>query len=373
MVGVQRRTHEEVTDLVASGGRVGITDVAKRAGVSVTTVSHVLSSRRPVAEATRQKVLRVIEELDYRPNEVARSMRVQRTSTVGLVVPNISHPFYTAAARGLEDALRPEGYHCIVTSTDADRDVERDAVRQLLSRVDGFVISGADKRTEDIQPILDAKLPLVMLGADIPGPGFDVVTNADFESGSLAAQHMLERGHRRIAFITAEDDFAAGARRVEGYRSALDKAGLSTEASLVIRAAASLEGGAKALANLRKLAEPPDAVICVSDVMAIGAMYAAREAGLRIPEDVAVMGFDDTEAAALVAPPLTTMATASRDHGRKAGELILRRIQDGTADVEPQRVVFPAKLIQRESTLGRWRGLLRVLPGRERRLLARLG
>lgn len=327
---------------------MGITDVAKAAGVSVTTVSHVLSSRRPVAEATREKVLRVIEELNYRPNEVARSMRVRRTSTVGLVVPNISHPFYTAAARGLEDALRPEGYHCIVTSTDADRQVERDAIRQLLSRVDGFVISGADKRTEDIRPILDATLPLVMLGADIPGPGFDVVTNADFESGSLAAQHMLDRGHNRIAFITAEDDFAAGARRVEGYRSALDRAGITAEANLVVRAAASLEGGAKAMANLAKLASAPDAVICVSDVMAIGAMYAARDMGLRIPDDVAVMGFDDTEAAALVAPPLTTMATASREHGATAGELILRRIK-AEADVEPQRVVFPAKLIPRES------------------------
>src|SRR5690606_20946462 len=137
----------------------------KRAGVSVTTVSHVLSSRRPVAEATRQKVLKVIEELNYRPNEMARSMRVQRTSTIGLIVPNISHPFYTAAARGLEDTLRPEGYHCIVTSTDADSRVERDAIRQLLSRVDGFVISGGDKRAEVIQPILDAKKPLVMLGA----------------------------------------------------------------------------------------------------------------------------------------------------------------------------------------------------------------
>ncbi|MGH8877917.1 MAG: LacI family DNA-binding transcriptional regulator [Stackebrandtia sp.] len=332
---------------VAPGGRVGIADVAKRAGVSVTTVSHVLSSRRPVAEATRVKVMQVIEELDYRPNEVARSMRAQRTLTIGFVVPDIGHPFYTAAARGLQDALRPDGYHCIVTSTDSDREVELETVRQLLTRVDGVVISGSGKRMEDLQPILDAKLPLVLLDADIPGPGFDVVTNADYESGAVAAQHLVDTGHRRIAFITGPEDFGAPARRVEGYRSVLDKHGIPAEANLVVRSPATLQGGAQCMATLINLAEPPDAVIAITDVVAVGAMYAARDQGLSIPDDVAVMGFDDIEAASLVAPTLTTMGTASREHGQSAGELILRRINDSAA--EPQRVVFPARLIRRES------------------------
>jgi LacI family transcriptional regulator len=320
--------------------------VAAKAGVSVTTVSHVLSSRRPVSEATRAKVLKVIEELNYRPNELARSMRAKRTSTIALIVPDITNPFYTAAARGLQDTIRAASYHCIVTNTEADRQAERDSIRQLLTRVDGIVISGSDHHDEDIQPIIDAGIPLVLLGADVPGPGFDVVTNADFGSGALAAEYLVDKGYQRIAFITAAQDFGASARRVEGYRSVVDAHG-EGDPNLVIRSTGTLESGTRCMISLLDLAEPPDAVICINDVVAIGAMYGAGERDLRIPQDVAVIGFDDIEAAALVSPKLTTMATASLEHGRVAGEMLLRRIEDRT--IEPQRAVFPAQLVQRES------------------------
>ncbi|GAA4919894.1 LacI family transcriptional regulator [Stackebrandtia albiflava] len=325
---------------MARRDRVGITDVAAKAGVSVTTVSHVLSSRRPVSEATRAKVLAVIEELDYRPNELARSMRARRTHTVGVIVPDITNPFYTAAFRGLQEAVAPAGYHCIVTSTDAERSVERDVVRQMLTRVDGIVMSGADKRLEDVQPVVDAGVPLVLLGADLTG-GFDVVTNADEESGAVAAEYLVGRGYRRIAFLSTESEPAA--RRLAGYREVV-----SPPEELIVPVAESLEGGARGMATLAGLAEPPDAVICGNDVMAIGAMYEAADRGLRVPDDIAVMGFDDIDAAALVSPRLTTMATASREHGQVAGEMLLRRMNDDGAG-EPRRVVFPAKLIARDS------------------------
>lgn len=317
--------------------------MAAKAGVSVTTVSHVLSSRRPVSEATRAKVLKVIEELDYRPNELARSMRAKRTNTIALVVPDITNPFYTSAARGLQDTIKAANYHCIVTNTDSDPGAARDTIQQLLSRVDGIVISGSDHSDEDIQPILDAKVPLVLLGADVPGPGFDVVTNADFGSGELAARYLVDQGYERIGFITASPDSGASARRVEGYRSVVG----SADPNLVIRSAGTLESGTRCMASLLALAQPPDAVICISDVVAIGAMYAAMEQGKRIPADVAVIGFDDIEAASLVHPRLTTMATASREHGQVAGEMLLKRIQE--PGIEPQRMVFPAQLVKRDS------------------------
>ncbi|HZE37416.1 MAG TPA: LacI family DNA-binding transcriptional regulator [Stackebrandtia sp.] len=329
---------------MARRGRVGIADVAARAGVSVTTVSHVLSSRRPVAEATRAKVLEVIAELDYRPNEMARGMRSQRTSAIALLVPDLSHPFHTSAARGLQDAVRPKGYHCIVSATDGDGDVERDLIRQLMTRVDGMVIAGAEPGIVAVQPLIDAEVPLVLLGADIPGPGFDVVTNADYDAGAMAAHHLVDQGRRRIGFITGSQDFGGPARRVEGYRSAVERA----DPALVIRSDGSLEGGARCMARLLDAAEPPDAVICISDVVAIGALYAARDRSVAVPEDLAVIGFDDIEAAALVTPPLTTMATSSREHGAAAGELLLRRI-DSAEQVEPRRVVFPATLVRRQS------------------------
>jgi len=326
---------------VARRDRVGITDVAAKAGVSVTTVSHVLSSRRPVSDATRAKVMAVIEELDYRPNELARSMRARRTNTVGLVVPDITNPFYTSAARGLQDALAPAGYHCIVTSTDSDHQVEHEVIRQMLTRVDGVVISGGN-RLADIQPVIDAGMPMVLLGADASGAGFDVVTNADFDAGATAAQYLVDRGYQRIGFITAEDADSVAQARLDGYRSVAEG-----DPDLVVAESNNLEGGTRGFARLMRLPEPPDAIICVNDVVAIGVMYGAQDARRAVPDEVAVVGFDDIEAASLVAPRLTTMATASREHGKAAGELLLRRIQDESR--EPQRVVFPAKLIERDS------------------------
>lgn len=327
---------------MARRDRVGITDVAAKAGVSVTTVSHVLSSRRPVSETTRAKVMAVIEELDYRPNELARSMRARRTNTIGFVVPDITNPFYTSAARGLQDTLAPAGYHCIVTSTDDDRSTEREVLRQMVTRADGVVVSGTGKTTDDIQPVLDAGLPLVVLGADVTGTGFDVVTNADRESGSVAAQYLRDKGYGRIAFITSDEEDPVAQSRVDGYREVVANA-----PELIVPEAVSLEGGNRGLAKLMELPEPPDAVICVNDVVAIGAIYGAKDAGLAVPDDLAVIGFDDIEAAAMVSPRLTTMATASREHGKTAGDLLLQRINDEKRQQE--RVVFPANLIERDS------------------------
>ena len=309
----------------------------------MTTVSHVLSSRRPVSEATRRKVLAVIDELDYRPNELARSMRAKRTNTIALIVGDITNPFYTSAARGLQDTIKAADYHCIVTNTDADPAATRDTIKQLLSRVDGIVISGGDHQDADIQPIIDAGVPLVMLGADVAGPGFDVVANDDFGSGAVAAQHLVDQGYRRVGFITAAPDSGTAARRMDGYRSVVG----SVDPSLVIRSTGTLESGTRCMASLLEMAEPPDAVLCISDVVAIGAMYAVLDRRLRIPDDVAVMGFDDIAAAAMVHPRLTTMATASREHGEVAGQLLLARIDDPRT--EPQRRLFPARLVRRDS------------------------
>ncbi|HEY1179157.1 MAG TPA: LacI family DNA-binding transcriptional regulator, partial [Phytomonospora sp.] len=295
--------------VLARRRRVGITDVAAKAGVSVTTVSHVLSSRRPVSQATRERVLDVIKELDYRPNELARSMRAQRTSTIALIVPDITDPFCTSVARGLQDTIGPASYHCIVASTDGERDAERDILHRLLTRVDGVAMCGSGTSPEDLKPVIDARLPLVLLGTDTPGPGFDVVTGADREAGGLAATYLLDRGRRRIAFITDSVGPGRSARRVEGYRDALTEAGGVADPALVVTVPGTRDGGAVAMAGLMDLPERPDAVICAGDVLAIGAVGAAAERGLRVPADVAVMGFDDIDAAALVTPRLTTMAT----------------------------------------------------------------
>ncbi|WP_169738913.1 LacI family DNA-binding transcriptional regulator [Jiangella gansuensis] len=334
---VQRRRH------------ASIIDVAALAGVSVTTVSHTLSQRRPVSAATRERVLDAIAELGYQPNDLARSMRSQRTNTIALVIPDITNPFYTSVARGLQDAIQADTYFGIVCNTDANPDLERKTVEQLVKRrVDGIVFSGYYQHQEDIRPAVSVGIPVVLLGSHRPKEGYDVVNGADHESGAEATRYLIGRGHRRIGFITAPAGSGAPAVRVDGYRAALHEAGIPAEPDLLLRAPVSGDGGAQGMNALLDLPEPPDAVIATNDVVAIGAIGAAHARGLRIPDDIAVMGFDDIEAARLITPKLTTMANQSHQIGHAAGRLVLQRIA-GEGPPDPQEVVFSAQLRRRES------------------------
>ena len=328
---------------------IGIADVADRAGVSVTTVSHVLSSRRPVSAATRERVRQAIEELGYRPNELARSMRTQRTSTIGLVIPDITNPFYTSVARGLQDILAPAAYYGIVCNTDAEPAVERAVVEQLVTRrVDGIAFAGYYEHDKDIQPAIAAGIPVVLLGARTPGPGYDAVCSDDHGGGRQAAEYLIERGYRRIAFITGPAGEGPPAERVAGYRGALAAAKIAADPELVVRVAIGREGGAEAMARLLDRTDPPDAVICTNDIVAIGALDTARQRGLRIPRDVAILGFDDIEAAALISPALTTMANPAREIGQAVGRLLLQRL-DEPEPTPPQAIVFACRLTRRDS------------------------
>lgn len=327
----------------------GIVDVAARAGVSVTTVSHTLSERRPVSAATRKRVLDAVAELGYQPNDLARSMRSQRTNTIALVIPDITNPFYTSVARGLQDAIRSESYFGIVCNTDADPAIERATVQQLVKRrVDGITFSGYYQHQDDIRPAVSVGIPVVLLGSHRPEQGYDVVNGADHDSGADATRYLLSRGHRRIAFITAPGGIGAPAVRVEGYHAALHEAGIQPDPALLMRAPVSRDGGGAGMTALLDLPEPPDAVIATNDVVAIGAIQAAHARGLRIPDDVAVMGFDDIEAASLITPKLTTMANQSHRIGFAAGQLLLQRIA-GEGPPDPQEIVFSAQLRRRES------------------------
>jgi LacI family transcriptional regulator len=328
---------------------VGITQVAARAGVSITTVSHTLSRRRPVSAATRQRVLDAIEELGYRPNELARSMLTQRTNTIALVIPDITNPFYMSVARGLQDVITPDSYFGIVCNTDADPDIERRTVQQLVTRrADAIAFSGYYQHHDDVRPAVSAGIPVVLLGNHTPGPGVDVVNTADRRSGAEATRYLIERGHRRIGFITAPAGVGAPAVRVAGYHDALREAGLPIDDELLVRAPVSRDGGAAGAGVLLDQPDPPTAIIATNDVVAIGAIHAATTRGLRIPADVAVMGFDDIEAAGLITPKLTTMANRPRDIGQAVGRILLERI-DGRGPAAPQEVLFDAQLRRRES------------------------
>jgi LacI family transcriptional regulator len=334
---VQRRRH------------VSITDVATQAGVSVTTVSHVLSGRRPVSESTRDRVQRIIAELGYEPNQLARSLRMRRSHTIALIIPDITNPFYPSVARGMQDAVTPAGYHVIVSNTDADPEAERAILRQMVTRrVDGICFAGYYNHADDVAPAVAVGIPVVLLGGRKPGPGIDVLTTDDVLAGKLATEYLIGRGHQRIGFITGPPGEGPPAQRVKGYRRALTEAGIRNAASLVNRQEFSRAGGARGRAELRDLAQPPNAVICTNDIVAIGALDTARERGLRVPEQVAIMGFDDIEAASLISPSLTTVSIAPVEQGRALGELLVARL-DGPAPDGPQRRLFEPVVVPRES------------------------
>ncbi|MFE4537581.1 LacI family DNA-binding transcriptional regulator [Streptomyces scopuliridis] len=330
-------------------GHVNITDVAREAGVSITTVSHVFSGRRHVAEKTREHVLNIVRELGYEPNQVARSLRTRRSHTLALIIPDITNPFYTSLARGLQDVGAAAGYQVIVCNTDGDPRSEQAALKQMITRrVDGIGFAGYFNHVRDVAPVLASGIPVVLVGVGTPGPGVDVLSTDDIAAGELATRHLLDRGHRRIGFITGPEREGPPADRVAGYRKALSEAHVRFRTIYVARTRFSRDGGAEAMGRLLELSHPPEAVICTNDMVAIGALDTARSHGLRVPDDVAVMGFDDIEAAALISPSLTTVSVRPREQGQGIGRLLLQRLEDPAAQ-PPQRVLYDPAVMARES------------------------
>jgi LacI family transcriptional regulator len=335
---------------VSSGPRkVTIADVARRAGVSKTTVSHVLSGNRPVAGGTRQRVERAVRDLGYRPDGLARGLRIRRSHTVALILPDMTNPFYPVLARGLEDELAGLGYRTFVCNTDAEPSREAEYVLDVFDRrVDGIVLVSFHLGAQDLAAVLDAGMPVVSVGADvIDDPRVDVV-RADDERGAFeATSHLVARGHRSIAMI--EGAKGTGLLRNLGYRRALEASGLRFDSSITVSGAWTRSGGAKAMLELLWVDLAPTAVFCANDVMAIGAMDVASDSGLTVGRDVAIVGYDDIEAAALVRPGLTTMMNPAYDTGRVAGELLAERMT-GAHTGGRRTVVLPCRLIERDSS-----------------------
>ena len=332
---------------MARNSRTTIAEVAALAGVSRTTVSHVLSGNRPVAAITRERVERTIDELGFRPNGLARSLRTRRSETIALVIPDITNPFYPVLARGLDDAMSGR-YRTYICNTDAVREHELEFIADVSDRhVDGMVIVPFQLAAADLYHVLDLGMPVVCLGSRVDDPRVDVVLTDDEHGAFEATRHLIGRGHARVGMIrgTAGTDL----HRYDGYRRALAASGIRFEAELTSDGAWTRSGGSHAMRTLLALPEPPTAVFSANDLMAIGAMDAAREATLSIPEDLALVGYDDIEAAGLVNPPLTTIVNPAYDAGRAAGRLLAERIGGGYSG-ERREVVLHSQLVDRGST-----------------------
>jgi len=325
-----------------------IRDVAARAGVSATTVSHVLNETRRVEPETIDRVQRAIAELGYRPNSVARSMRHGRTYTVGIIIPDVSNPFFADLARALEDAAFAGGYSAIFCNSDGDGHKEARYLDVLLSkRVDGLVLVSAGQSSDRLQHIVEAGPPMVVVDRELEDLPVSQVMVDNRLGGYLAGQYLVSLGHRRIGVIAGPVALRPSARRLEGIREALREARVPLPPELISRGEFNNAGGRHAMQALLDLDSPPTAVFAENDLMALGALAVAHDAGLRIPDDLSVMGFDDIGIANLVTPALTTIAQPVQLVAQSAMRLLFDHLRDPATT--PERVALPVTVVVRGS------------------------
>jgi LacI family transcriptional regulator len=324
---------------------VTIVDVARHAGVSITTVSHALSGKGRVAEATRTRIQDSIRVLGYRPNAFARGLRTERSHMVALIIPDITNPYYPVLARGLEDGLG-ETYRSMICNTDRHPERAVDFLADVCDRgVDGIVLDSFTLTGGSLVELLPQDVALVRIGTTvIDDPGFDTVHADDGRGAFDATVQLIRRPSRRVAMIQGPP--GAASRRNEGYVRALESAGIAVDPDLVVSGHWTRHGGAAAMRRLLTLPDPPQAVFCANDLMAFGVLDAAREAGLDVPGDLAVAGFDDIEAAAMIHPALTTVSNPAYETGLLAGILLKERML-GVYREEPRTVTLPCRLILR--------------------------
>lgn len=330
--------------------RVTLQDVAKHAGVSRATASLIVRGSPKISEKTRKKVLASMKELGYVYDRVAANMRSQQSSTVGLIITDIANPFYSELLVGVHNELEKVGYiEFLGTTFDSAAKQDRLLSTMLEHRVGGIILCPvSNNSTESIAQIQGLDIPLVTAVREISGiqadyVGIDYVTGAE-----MAVDHLIQKGHRRIAFLGGTASSTAWKARKQGYTNALKNAGLPIDKSLIIESPVTRDGGKQAVLQLLRQPNPPTALFCFNDLVAFGVMQGLKEQGIVIGQEMAVVGFDNVPEASLYQPPLTTVSSHPRLIGTLAAQLLNERIKDNTR--EPQRIIIKPELVIRETT-----------------------
>lgn len=333
---------------------VRLKDIARDLGVSVVTVSKVLRNHDDISTETRDRVLKRIKELNYQPNLAARALVTGRSHLVGLIVPDLVHPFFAELAKGISSVLRSKGYGLVIASSEEDPDLEKQEIGQMLARrLDVLLVASTQWTVESFRKIEEQQRPYVLVDRKFTGLAANFVGSDDLEIGRVATQHLLKNGCKRIAYLGG-DHVSTAMERLEGYRSALAGAGLALPADYILRRSnfddAGEVTGYKAAKELLALPERPDAIFCSNDPIAIGTMSAILDAGLRIPEDICIVGVGNFRYASLLRVPLSSVDQDNLLLGTRAAELALSLVYSkGT--VRPKQVTIPPRLIVRESSL----------------------
>ena len=336
---------------------VTIKDVAKRAGVSIATVSNVINGSRQVSPELEKKVRAAIAELGYQPNPLGRALRKGKVSTIALLIPDRSNPFYAQVAWGVEEQARRYGYALITCHTDEDPELEGFYISSLLKRrVAGFIVAPTSSGRETLSPILHQEIPLVLVDRVIEDLPVDQVSS-DNESGAyLAVQHLIRLGHRRIGVLAGVEGISTTQDRIRGYRRALEESRIPVDESLIVPGCSQIEEGAAAAERLLTEGRVT-AIFSINNMMTLGALRSLKKLGIRCPEDLSLVGFDDSEWAAAMTPALTVVAQQSYELGFLAGALLFRRLSRRQKSIKPKIVRLATTLIPRESTDRPWDAL----------------
>lgn len=330
---------------MAQKKKVTIQDIARKANVSISTVSRVLNDGASVTEAKRKAVLQAMADLNYQPNVAAQALAGGQTRTIGVITQDISNPFYDAILRGVRQGLEGSGYSPIFADGRWQADKEQKAILMLLARqVDGLVILGGCSSEETLHQFGN-QVPLIIIGRNLPSLGGQCLPLDDFAGAYQATQYLIEMGHRRIAHITGILSHEDAVQRQAGYLQALQDAGLEPDPELIVEGDFVEQSGVLAVEILFSRGRPFSAIFAANDQMAYGVLLGLFRRGIRVPEDVSVVGFDDQRTSAYTTPPLTTIRQPAIEIGETAARGLLHLLKGNPFDIPK----FPAELVVRES------------------------
>ena len=322
--------------------------VAEKAEVSVNTASRAINNKPDINLETKKRVLQIAKELGYIRNAAAVALRTKKTGTIGVVIADNRNPFYAEVLNGMEEAARGKNYHIILANTQRDYKKEEEAINLLLAkRVDGLLITPVQDKDDDIKNLIDANIPFVVVGRDFENIEVDAIYNDEVKGGFLATEYLIKKGHKRIALIDGFLYKSPAKGRLEGYKKALNKYRISLDESLISVGDINMEDGYERTKQMLEKNLDFTAIFAYNDMMAFGAMQAIKEKGLRIPEDIGLVGYDDIPFSSLISPPLTTVKVKKQDLGVESVKLLLSRINSNRKKIK--KIMLDVELIIRET------------------------
>jgi len=322
--------------------------VAEKAGVSVNTASRAINNKPDINEKTKKRLLKIARELGYVRNYTAVALRTKKTRTIGVVIADNRNPFYAEVLNGMEEAAREKNYHIILANTQRDYKKEEEAINLLLNkRVDGLLIAPVQDRDDDIKKLIETNIPFVIVGRDFENIEVDAVYNDEVKGGFLATEYLIKKGHKRIALIDGFLYKSPAKGRLMGYKKALKENRIHLDDALVSIGDIDVKDGYERTRQLFEKGLGFTAIFAYNDMMAFGAMQAIREKGLRIPQDIGLVGYDDIPFSSLMNPTLTTIRLGKQDLGAESVKLLLSRINGRHKKLK--KVFLDVELIVRET------------------------